>query len=448
MVWLGSPEFKVGFLVIAISALIAGMALKVANGPGMFSGTRAYYFKSDSAGGLVQNSAVKMAGIKVGVIDKIELDHGKAKIWIALEGKAHITTSAHVEFKTDGILGDKHIELIPGKDEDPEIQDGGEIMLAAGKGGLDDVMADVSKVAKSMNELMDTLNHAIKEGDSSTEIGRIVKNIEKISEDVKDITGDNKDKIGAIIDRIHNVAKNIDTYINEESLARVDRSLKNIEEITAKINKGEGTLGRLINDDKTVDELNTAIENVNNFLGDAGKMETSIDFHSEFMTNSDSKSYLGLRIQPGLDRYYELAVISDTRGYSTEESNVHTQNGVVTTSSDRKTFKNTLKFTGLVAKNFWDFTLKGGIIESYGGAAIDYHILGSRNLLLSSELYQFQKLQWRAYLRYTVFHGLYLTAGGNNLLSKDDGKASAFFGAGLFLTNDDLKILATKFSFK
>ncbi|MGZ3723009.1 MAG: MlaD family protein [Bdellovibrionales bacterium] len=448
MSWLGSPEFKVGFLVIAISGLITAMALKVASGPGLFSGKKEYYFTVDSAGGLVPNSAVKMAGIKVGVIDKIELEHGRAKIWIALQKGAKVTTTARVELKSDGILGDKHIELIPGKDEDTELPEDSEIAVNSGKGGMDDVMADVSRVAKSMNELMETLNHAVKEGDQNTSIGRIVGNIEKISADLKQITGDNKDKIGDIVDRIKNIAKNIDTYINEESLARVDRSLKNIEEITAKINKGEGTLGRLINDEQTVDELNEAIHNVNNFLGGADKMETSVDFHSEFMTNSDSKSFLGLRIQPGLDRYYELGVISDTRGVTTEESNVHTAGGVTTTSSDKKTFKNNFKFTGIFAKNFWDFTLKAGIIENFGGGGVDYYVLGNRDLRISTELYQFQALQWRAFIRYNFFHGIYATAGGNNLLSKDDGKASAFFGVGLFLTNDDLKLLATKFSFK
>src|SRR6185503_6121865 len=98
----GSPEFKVGFLVIAVSGLIAGMALKVANGPGLFGGSKDYYFKVDSAGGLVQNSAVKMAGIKVGVIDKIELEQGRAKIWIALERRIKVTQSARVELKADG----------------------------------------------------------------------------------------------------------------------------------------------------------------------------------------------------------------------------------------------------------------------------------------------------------------------------------------------------------
>ena len=69
MSWLGSPEFKVGFLVISVATLIGGMAMKVAEGPSMFGGKQTYFFRADSAGGLVLNSAVKMAGIKVGVID-------------------------------------------------------------------------------------------------------------------------------------------------------------------------------------------------------------------------------------------------------------------------------------------------------------------------------------------------------------------------------------------
>lgn len=446
MSWLVSPEFKVGFLVIAVSGLIAAMALKLATGPGIFSGKRTYYFKVDSAGGLILNSAVKMAGIKVGVIENIDLSDGRAQVTIAVERRVKVTNSARVALKSDGILGDKHVELLPGQPDDPEIPNGGEIVASNTKGGMDDVMADVSRVAKNLNELLDTLNKATKAGDDSTTIGRIVGNIEKITADLKDVTSENKDKIRDILDRVKNITKNVDTYINEESLARVDKSLKNIEEITTKINKGEGTLGRLINDEHTVEELNSAIENVNKFMGGVDKMETSVDFHSEFMTGHDqSKSFLGLRLQPGLDRYYELNVISDTRGVTTNESTETTTGSSTSTTSYRKTYKNQFKISAVFAKNFWDFTIKGGLIENYGGVGADYFILGNRDLRLSTELYQFQELQWRAYLRYNFYHGFYLTAGGDNLLSKDRGNATAFFGAGLFLTNDDLKMLAAKF---
>ena len=194
MSWLGSPEFKVGFLVITISGLIAGMAMKVANGPGMLSGKKDYFFHADSAGGLVPNSSVKMAGIKVGVIEDIVLENGHAKIVVALNRSVKLTGSARVELKTDGILGDKHVELIPGKEDDPDLPEGSELVAAPGKGNMDDIMADVSRVTKSLNELLDTLNKAAKNGDDTTSIGRIFGNIEKITADLKQVTGD-KDAI-------------------------------------------------------------------------------------------------------------------------------------------------------------------------------------------------------------------------------------------------------------
>lgn len=448
MTWLGTPEFKVGVLVVMVSTLIGGMALKVAEGPSLFSGEKNFYFRADSAGGLVQNSAVKMAGIKVGVIDKIVLDDGRAKIHIALDGDTRLTEGARVELKSDGILGDKHVELIPGKPDEPDLKSGHEILMSGGKGGMDDVMGEVNRVAKNLNELLDTLNKAAKEGDDSTAIGRIVGHIEDLTADLSEITAENKGKINEIMDRVANLSKNIDTYINEESLARVDRSLRNIEEITSKVNKGEGTLGRLINDETTVEELNSAITNVNKFLGGADKLETSIDFHSEFMTaSSQSKSYLGLKIQPGLDRYYEIQAIDDPEGVRRSTiSTTSTNGGPNQTFEETTVYKNKLKITAIFAKNFWDLTLKGGLIENSGGVGIDYHFL-NRALRFSAEFFDFDEIQIRAFVRYNFFKGAYVIAGGDNLANQGADESSAFVGAGLFITNDDLKLLASKFSF-
>jgi phospholipid/cholesterol/gamma-HCH transport system substrate-binding protein len=447
--WLGSPELKVGILVVAVSTLVGTMALKVAEGPGVIGGSKKYYFKAESANGLVPNSAVKMAGIKVGVIKDIVLEDGRARVIINLEKKAELTEGARVELKSDGILGDKHVELIPGDPSAAPLAQNAEISLSTTKGGgMDDVMADVSKVAKNLNELLEVIKRAATEGDPSTPVGRIIKNIENLSGDLSEITAENKDKVGEIVERVRNLAKNIDTYINEESLARVDRSLRNIEEITGKIAKGEGTIGRLINDEQTVDELNSAISNVNKFLGGAEKMETSVDFHSEYLSGpSQTKSFLGVKIQPGLDRYYEVQVIDDPEGVKRSiVSKSSTNGGPENTYEETTTYKNKLKITALFAKNFWDFTLKGGLIENSGGVGVDYHLM-DRKLRLSAEFYDFKEAQIRAFARYNFFKGIYLIAGGDNLLGNGDEEASAFFGGGIFITTDDLKLLASKMAF-
>ncbi|NJL24475.1 MAG: MCE family protein [Calothrix sp. SM1_5_4] len=444
--WLGTPEFKVGFLVVAVAALIAVMALKVAEGPGVLGGQKKYHIRADSAGGLVQNSAVKMAGIKIGIIDEIILEDGRAKIVVALDGGTVLTSSTGVELKSDGILGDKHVELYPGNPADPVLPPGSELHVRKGQGGMDDVMQNISKAAKSAYELMEALKRSSSEGDRESTLGRILLNIEQVSADLKEVTADNKEAIGELVARLRNITKNVDTYINEESLARVDRSLRNIEDITAKISKGEGTLGRLVNDEQTIEQINSAVENVNKFLGGAQQMETSVDFHSEFLSGDHNKSYLGVRIQPGLDRYYEIQAISDSNGVVRSTSTRSTSDGVPHTYEETTTYKNKFKVTGVFAKNFWDFTIKGGLIENYGGVGFDYYFL-NRSLRFSAEFFNFSELQIRAFVRYNFFKGVYVIGGGDNLLSKDGGRASGFVGAGLFITNDDLKTLAGKVSF-
>jgi phospholipid/cholesterol/gamma-HCH transport system substrate-binding protein len=446
--WISSPEFKVGFFVVLVSTLVGGMAMRLAEGPGIFTGTNTYYFRAESAGGLIPNSAVKMAGIKIGIIDKILLEDGRARIVISLDGDTKLTDSTTATLKADGILGDKHVEIIPGKSGDVLLPSGSEIKLAAGKGGVDDVMAEVSRVAKSMNDLLNMLNKAAQDADDSTAIGRIMGNIEDLTADLSEITGENKGKLAEILDRIRNLSKNVDTYINEETLSRVDRSLKNIEDITAKVNKGEGTLGRLINDEQTVEELNSAISSVNKFLGGANKLETSIDFHSEFLSaSSTTKSFIGIKLQPGLDRYYEIQAIDDPEGTRRSTlTRTSVNGGPEETFEETTDYRNKLKITAIFAKNFWDLTLKGGIIESAGGFGFDYYFL-NRQLRFSAEFFNLEEMQIRTFVRYNLFKGAYVIAGGDNLLGNEGEVASPFFGAGLFITNDDLKLLASRLAF-
>lgn len=442
-----SPEFKVGVLVVAISGLIGMMSLKVAEGPGFLSTGKTYSFVVDNAGGLVPKSAVKMAGIKVGVIEDIGLvEGGRAKITIALNRGVPFTTSSRVELRSDGILGDKHVELVPGNPADPELENHAMIANANDKGGLDSVMGEVGKISKNLNILIDNLNKAtIGEGDSSSPIGRIIKNIEKVSADMAEITGENKEKLHDIIDRVASISKSLDTVLNDENISRVRSSLKNIEEITAKINKGEGTVGRLINDEQTVEQLNTAIDNVNNFIGGANKWETSLDFHTEALADEGmAKSYLGFKLQPGLDRYYEVQIIDDPRGVKNTVNTDTSGTGGNSNITETKTYKNKIKFTALFAKNFYDFTLKGGLIENAGGFGLDYHLF-NRQLRLSLEVFEFSDPYVRAFARYNFYKGLYINGGADNVLNRDK-EFSTFIGAGLFITNDDLKILASKVS--
>ncbi|MBC85831.1 MAG: organic solvent ABC transporter substrate-binding protein [Bdellovibrionaceae bacterium] len=458
---LNTPEFKVGMLVAIISVVIASMTLKVSKGPSAFSGQKQYYFEIDNAAGLVPNSAVTMAGIKIGTIDAIDLVDGRARVTLAIEDDVPVTVASEVEIRTQGILGDKGVELKPGDVTAPLLKSGERLTTRGEAGSLEQAIAKVSEIADSLSTLGKTLEKATTgDGDSTSPVGRIVLNVERVTEDLKDITGQNKQKVNDIMDRLADITETIDELVNDEgenglrrswtkftgSLGKLESAINNIDEVTDKINNGDGTIGRLINDEETIDKLNGAIDNVNEFLGGAQDMQTAIDYHAEYLSSpSLTKSYLGFRIQPGLDRYYLIQVVDDPSGVTEgKETTTVIDGGSPEVKDETIVYRNEVKFSVMFGKNFYDFTVRGGILENSGGLGFDYYLF-NRHLRLTLEAWDFSDTHVKAYAKYNIWKGVYAVAGVDDAADPDFN--SPFFGAGLFLTNDDLKILASQFSF-
>ena len=456
---LRSVEFKVGLMVLVVSGVIAAMSLRVSQNPSYLGSVKRAYFLIDDASGLIKKSNVKSSGIDVGVIADIKLESGEARVDMVIKSDVPLTKSARIEIRPNGILGDKHVEIISGDPRDPPLRDGEQILVVDDRASVDRLIGEVSKITKSLSAVAENVRAAT-EGDSDKPLGRILDNIDRLTTDLADLSAEKKEEVGEIIDNVHSITSTIDDLVNDEtedgfkaswkdamhSLKRIEKTLRNVEEITDKVNRGEGTIGRLVNDETTVDELNTAISGINNLLDAGNKLQTSVDFHTEAMvTTGGSKSVLGIQIQPGLDRYYEIGVVSDNKGFvdhQTITTNVNGTGDSVLQQNTRYTDK--LKFNILFAKNFYDFTLRGGAIESAGGFGVDYFMLG-RRLRFSAEAYDFARFHLRGYARYSVFKGVYLTAGGDDITSGANG--SAFVGAGLFVTNDDLKLLLSRMPF-
>ncbi len=459
MGFLTSVQFKVGALVIVVGGLIGYMSMQVSDDPSYLGSPKKVWFLMPNAAGLIKNSAVKTAGINVGVIKEIRLQDGQARIEITVKSDIPLTTSASVEIKSIGILGDKHVEVSPGNPSDPPLSDGAQIMSINDKGSLDSVMSQVGDIAKSLKDVAEVVKDSLsKDGTDKHVLGRIVKNIEKVTDDLKQITGENKEQIGQIVDQVHSITSTLDELINDETdtglkktwkktLVRLDSTMKNVDEIAAKINNGEGTIGKLINDETTVEELNTAIQGVSSLFDTAGRIQTGFDFHGDYLSNfGATKSTIGIQIQPGLDRYYYLAVINDPAGVVEREDTTVMSGGSILsdTQTTKKQYNKTL-FTALFAKNFWDWTIKGGLIESTGGFGLDYSFL-RKKALLSFEAFNLEKAHLRLSARYFLSHGFYLTGGLADILDKNN-RRSSYIGAGLFLTNDDLKLLLSKSPF-
>lgn len=447
---LRATEFKVGLLVIIVGSLIAVMSMQVSDDPSYLGRSKKAWFLLPNAGGLVKNSAVRSAGIPVGVIKDIRLQDGQARVDITIKSEIPLTTSAAIEIKAQGILGDSHVEVYPGSPTDPPLGDNAQILTIKSKGSLDSLMAEVGEVASSLKVVAKNLEEATSEDGTRKHIlGRIVKNIETITNDLAHVTSENKDKIGEIVDQIHDVTSSLQTIANDngdkglkKTWEHLSATVKNLDDVTSKISRGEGTIGKLVSDETTAEKVESAIDGVNDLVGAASRIQTAMDFRTEYLGTVGSwKSTIGVYIQPGLDRFYYLGVVSDPAGV-VETTRTQTSGSTTSDITEKKTYENKIKFTLLFGKNFWDLTLRGGIIENGGGFGIDYYFF-RRKLKLSTEFFDFTRTNWRTFATYYFYRGLYVDIGINDALDKN-GARSGYAGAGLYLTNDDLKLLLTK----
>jgi phospholipid/cholesterol/gamma-HCH transport system substrate-binding protein len=280
--------------------------------------------------------------------------------------------------------------------------------------------------------VVDNLRDAT-EGDDSKPVGKIIKNIENLTGDLAQLVREKKGEVGEIITNM------------KSAMARIDRAMVNIEQISTKINEGQGPIGRLINDESMGDSLDSTIETFGFFSDLTMKTDISLEAHTNSVPRQDGyRSYIGANIRTGLDRFYEVAMVTTPVGL-TEESTTTTTvgGGAPTVTNMRIRYENEYRFTALFGKNFYNFGIKAGLIESSGGVGVEYTVLRKR-LKFGVDAFDFggnddpnDDLKLRPYVRYNIMKGVFVQGGGEDLLN--ERKRSAFFGAGVFLTSDDLK---------
>ncbi|MCC6278034.1 MAG: MCE family protein [Oligoflexia bacterium] len=471
-----SIEFKVGLFVLVCVGIVVAMSLQISKDPNAIGGGQYYDVLLPNANGVFKNSTIRMAGIPVGTIKTITLENGNARLLLSLRPDLKLTKSASVEVKPSGILGDKFVEIKTGNPGDEPLPPGGRILIVKDTASFDAVLDKVGQIADDFSVVASNLKKATTgEGDPNTPLGRIVMNVEDLTADLRDFTSENKNRLTNTVTSLERITKNLDQFIGDEtddgfkrnwqkmakSLGKVDKILTNVDEITSKVNDGKGTLGKLINDETTVEELNHAISGVNRMLDTANKFQISVDYHSEFMPASGAtgesfvKSYVGLNIQPGPDRYYLLQIVDDPKAeFQRTDTLTSVGGGPNTTTRTQVAYHNQIKFSAQFAKSFYDLTLRAGLFENSAGVGFDYHFF-NKKLRITSEFFKFGRAEGvdiRAYARYKFYSVFYAVAGGDDIANTRGNdltgtRASAFFGLGLDFTSDDMKLLMSKLPF-
>jgi phospholipid/cholesterol/gamma-HCH transport system substrate-binding protein len=115
-------EITVGLFMIAGMASLLLLALKVS---GLSQGASSDYYRVsaefDNIGSLKERSPVRIAGVKVGHIEKIELQNTRFKARVILlinKTENNLPSDTAASILTEGLLGSNYISLTPGFEND------------------------------------------------------------------------------------------------------------------------------------------------------------------------------------------------------------------------------------------------------------------------------------------------------------------------------------------
>jgi phospholipid/cholesterol/gamma-HCH transport system substrate-binding protein len=485
-----SIEAKVGFFVVAGILILAYMSMKVGTlpyGPDQGKSVYAYF---DSAEGLVKGVPVEVAGVEVGRVREISLERGKAKVDLQLNPDVEIGRDVVAAIRTKGVLGDKYVELVLGAPGAPPIQAGERIEETISPTNIDSLLQQLSAIGQDIKKLTGTFSGVLGEADGQASLKTIVDNLKELtqtlnqtvqknrenidltlqnfsvfSQDLRSLSGNNKEALNDIVlnfrlaseqlreaiavvslitEKINRGEGTIGRLVHDEdTVETMNQTLVALRNIAEKIDRGEGTIGKLVKDEDTVDNINATLTSVNDYLQKEQSFQTYLDYRGEHLFDSnDVKSYLSLRIQPKEDKYYLLQVVDDPAGREEETVTTTTVDGVSTTQTTKEIDKDKLKFSAQIAKRYYDLGLRGGLFESTGGVAADYYFFDDR-LAFSLEAFDFNPddnphLKFKA--DFTPFQYLYVTAGLDDFIS-EEGNESVFVGMGLRFSDQDLKTL-------
>lgn len=110
-------DFTVGLFVLAGLAAIAYLSVQV----GGLEGPRGFhlYATFDEIGGLTTRAAVVISGVDVGQVSSIGLDKDlRARVELDLDPSLKLPVDTSAAIMTEGVLGNKFVELEPGAEEE------------------------------------------------------------------------------------------------------------------------------------------------------------------------------------------------------------------------------------------------------------------------------------------------------------------------------------------
>jgi len=270
-----SKEVKTGALaLIAIVLFIFGY--NYMKGHNIFDSSKEIYAIYDDVEGLSGSSDVVINGLKIGKVTEIDFlnETGEILVTMRIQNDFAFSKNSIAQIYSDGLIGGKVMKILPDYAAET-VQSGDTLQSDIEEGVIANVVSrlvplrekfeaavgGIDTLVRSVNNVLDESGQKdLKESLSS--FNSTMENLNQSSAQINGLLNRNSTKLDSVVENFDKTAENLGSFSDSLALiemqpiiAKIDKTLEDLNSVSSKLESGEGTAGKLINDEKLYDNL-------------------------------------------------------------------------------------------------------------------------------------------------------------------------------------------------
>ena len=254
-------EVLVGILLtVGVIIAVLGTIWLVRGG---FSSGYPLYARFKWGAGVKQGQPVRLAGVQIGVVSDVELDpKGTILVTMSIEDEHHVPRNSTAAVVPVGIFGDQEIALIPKEPSPIFFNERDSVPPAQPKAGLPELTARADTISQRLDDVAKTVQLELVQGGGISDLRKSLASVNELARSLGVIAAEQSRQLTLTQTRFRNTVAALDSVQLDSTMRNLQATSRNLamftdslrgtaqklDAILTKADRGDGTLGKLLND--------------------------------------------------------------------------------------------------------------------------------------------------------------------------------------------------------